>query len=79
MVLPRAFSSSTSSMKRFCISGSRPLVGSSSTSTAGSCMKAQTMPTFCFIPLDIRRMRPRGSSSKRAISASAREKSDTPR
>ena len=49
MVLPRRRSSRTRSMKRLCINGSRPLVGSS-ISTPGSCMKRYDA-TFCFMPL----------------------------
>lgn len=71
-VLPRPFSSSTSSINRFCISGSRPLVGSSSINISGSCIKAATMPTFCFIPLLIFFSLLPGFSSKRSSSSLTR-------
>ena len=66
-------------MKRFCISGSNPLVGSSRMSTAGSCINAHTMATFCFIPLDMRRIRPEASNSKRSQSSPARPVPRMPR
>ena len=72
IVAPRFFSCRTKSMKRFCMSGSRPLVGSSSKMTSGCVMNAHTRPTFCLVPFDILRMRRDGSSSKRSISSRMR-------
>ena len=55
-------------MKRLCMRGSRPLVGSSSKTMSGEVMNAHTRPTFCFVPFDILRMRRAGSSSKYSTS-----------
>lgn len=76
---PRSRSSATSSSKRACMSGSRPLVGSSSSSTRGAPMNALTMATFCLVPLDMDPMRAEVSSSKRASSARLLPGSSMPR
>ena len=78
IVLPRLFSSIRFT-NSFCINGSNPLVGSSKIKISGSCIKATTMPTFCFIPLDIFLILHLGSSSKRLISSFALSKFFIPR
>ena len=78
-VAPRAFSSRSRSMNTFCISGSRPLVGSSRISSSGAAMKAHTSPTFCLVPLLIFRIFPLSSSWKRSVSSLARPRSFRPR
>ena len=78
IVFPRCFSSNTNSIKRFCINGSNPLLGSSKINSSGSCIKAQIIPIFCFIPLDIFFIFPCGLSSKRSINSYALVKSVIP-
>ncbi|MNY46645.1 hypothetical protein D3C86_1818440 [compost metagenome] len=77
-MVPAAFSSNTSSINIRCISGSRPEVGSSRIMSFGLCMKAATMPTFCFMPLDILRIGVAASNCRRRIRRSRLEVSFTP-
>ena len=77
MVAPLSRSSSTSSTKRPCIRGSKPLVGSSRSNTSGRFMNAHTRPTFCLVPFDILRILGRGSSSKRSMSSFIRVRSSS--
>lgn len=69
MVVPFFFSSNIRSINRFCIKGSRPLVGSSRITISGFPIKAFMIPSFCFIPFDIFRTLPEGSSSSRSINS----------
>lgn len=63
IVLPFPFISKTKSMKRFCINGSSPEVGSSRTRTSGSFMNAATTANLRLTPKDIRLVSWEGSSS----------------
>jgi hypothetical protein len=51
-VRPARRSSATQSRKTASISGSRPEVGSSSTSSSASLASAATSATFCLLPLE---------------------------
>ena len=71
-VPPCARKSSTHCWKTASISGSRPLVGSSSSSSSTSLASAATRATFCRLPLEYWRPRLVGSSSNRSSRCSRR-------
>ena len=71
---PRA-SSRSSSWKTCWRIGSRPLVGSSRTTSSGRCAKAWTIPTFCLLPFESSRIGRSSGRSKRLASASRRRTS----
>ena len=68
-VRPAALTSDTRARNSRCISGSRPLDGSSRTISGASPMNACTTPTFWRLPRDSLRIWTDGSSSRRSATA----------
>ena len=74
-VRPSATVSRTSRSNSFCISGSRPEVGSSRMSSSGRCMNASTRPIFWRLPLDSSFAGRSRTTSNRSTSSSANARS----